>query len=204
MADLGPNPSRRALLGAIATAPIAATLPAISPWSGALTSLHEDYGDAPASLMRTRDGREYSLHRYHVAEEFFPKGEPSTRLGWRDHLYSAGITAQLALSSHLLDVGFDDQWCARHIGYRVAKSLAYANATGFGHNSPEMERLALVLSPYWRWNGMSRLQWPDPDDGGFTAARVSVLLRGLLDHVHEVTGHPRPAHWLSSRAGRAA
>src|SRR3546814_5889166 len=67
--------------------------------------------------------------------------------------YHVGIVMQLGLSSHLLDVGFDDQWCARHLAYRVAKSLAYANATGLGFEGPEVELLAAILTPYWRWNG---------------------------------------------------
>src|SRR3546814_5853816 len=59
--------------------------------------------------------------------------------------YHVGIVMQLGLSSHLLDVGFDDQWCARHLAYRVAKSLAYANATGLGFEGPEVELLAAIL-----------------------------------------------------------
>ena len=195
MADLGLAPSRRALLGALTTAPIAASIPMSSPWSDALSALRHDYGDDPATLARTRGGRELSLHRYHVAEEFFPDTVRPTMLGWRDYLYATGVAAQLALSSHLLDVGFDDKWCARHIGYKVAKSLAYANATGLGHDCPKMACLALILTPYWQWNALSRHQGLNPDDGGFTAAQVASLLRALLDHVHEVTGHPRPDNW---------
>lgn len=192
MADLGFTPSRRALLGVLTTASIAASMPITSPWSEALASLHHDYGDKPATLARTRDGRDLSLHRYHVAEEFFPDAARLLIRGWRDYLYSAGVAAQLALSSHLLDVGFDDQWCAHHIGYRVAKSLAYANATGLGHNDPEMARLALVLTPYWQWNALSRHQGLNPHDGGFTATKVGTLLRALLDHIRDVTGHAHP------------
>lgn len=192
MADLGLSPSRRALLGALTAAPIAASMPVSSPWGEALASLHHDYGDDSVTLTRTRDGRDLSLHRYHVAEEFFPDAPRLSILGWRDYLYSAGVAAQLALSSHLLDVGFDDQWCARHIGYRVAKSLAYANATGLGHDDPEMARLTLVLTPYWQWNALSCYQGLNPDDGGFTATQVGTLLRALLDHIREVTGHPLP------------
>ena len=189
MADLGPSPSRRALLGALTTAPIATTTLISSPWASALASLHDEYGDPLATLARTREGRELSHHRYQTAEDFFPEGYPRTKAGWRDHLYFAGITAQLALASHLLDVGFDEEWCAANIGYRVAKSLAYANATGFGHSDPEMAHLAEILTPYWRWNAVSALHWPDLPDGGFTPDRVSVLLRALLDHVGQVTGH---------------
>jgi hypothetical protein len=98
---------------------------------------------------------------------------------------------QLGLSSHLLDVGFDDQWCARHIGYRVAKSLAYANATGLGHEGPEIELLATILTPYWKWNSMSLFHRGKPKDGPFSRDDICRLTRGLLDHVRLVTGHPR-------------
>lgn len=89
-------------------------------------------------------------------------------------------------------MGFADDWCARHIGLRVAKSLAYANATGLGHDCPDMARLATVLTPYWRWNQVRLFGEPEPDDGGLMAPQVHALLRALLDRVRDVTGHPRP------------
>jgi hypothetical protein len=55
------------------------------------------------------------------------------------------------MSSHLLDVGFTDQWCARHIGLDVTRSLACANATGFGFESSDFDQLAAILSPYGKW-----------------------------------------------------
>lgn len=191
-----PRTSRRGLLRALATAPIAAAaMSSKSPWGDALMSLHEGYGDEPVIMTRTKDGRTLSRRRYHIAEGFFPDRQQATGLGWHDYLYKAGITAQLALSSHLLDVGFPDGWNARHIGLRVAKSLAYANATGFGHDCPDMARLAAILSPYWQWNSVRLFGEPKPDDGGFTVEQISPLLRALLDRVHGVTGHPRPNGW---------
>lgn len=188
--------SRRALLRTLTVAPVAAVaLSVSSPWGDALASVHEDYGDEPAAIMRTKEGRALSRRRYHVAEGFFPAEWPGDGSGWRDYLFRAGIIAQLALSSHLLDVGFHDGWCARHIGLRVAKSLAYANATGFGHASPDMARLAVVLTPYGQWNRVRLLAEREPDDGGFTVAQVRPLLSALLDRVHDVTGHPRPKGW---------
>ena len=184
-----PTTSRRALLGALTATPVAA-LVAPSPWSEALASLHADYGDEPAAIIRTREGRALSRRRYHVAEGFFPAEHE--RADWRGYLYRAGITAQLALSSHLLDMGFADGWCARHIGLRVAKSLAYANATGLGHDCPDMARLAAVLTPYCRWNQIRLFGEPEPDDGGLTALQVHALLRALLERVRDATGHPRP------------
>lgn len=192
--------SRRNLLRALSTAPVAAlVVPVASPWGGALAVLHEDYGDDQAMLVRTKEGRSLSRFRYHRAEGFFPGREPRSASEWCSFLYFAGITAQLTLSAHLLDVGFDDPWCARHIGLRVAKSLAYANATGLGHDCPDMARLAVVLSPYNKWNEVRLFDEPSPDDCGFSTAEVWVLLRSLLDRVHDVTGHPYPNGWRRER-----
>lgn len=193
MEQLTRTTSRRAVLRTLTTAPVVVTaIQARSPWDEELAALHNRYDDRPAELVRTKAGRELSEARYLRAEEFFPErgGYESSH---RDHfLYFAGITAQLGLSSHLLDVGFDDRWCARHIGLRVAKSLAYANATGFGHDCEEMKRLAAVLTPYWKWNTPRYRGEPEPDDGGFDPSEVRSLLRALLDHVRHVTGHQQP------------
>ena len=192
--------SRRSLLRALSAAPVAAlTVPVVSPWDGVLASLYEDHGDDPAMLIRTKEGRGLSRFRYHRAEGFYPGREPRSASEWRSFLYFAGITAQLALSAHLLDVGFDDQWCAAHIGLRVAKALAYANATGLGHDCPDMARLAVVLSPYNKWNEVRLIGEPSSDDGGFTATQVCSLLRALLERVHDVTGQPRPNGWRRNR-----
>ncbi|XHS02433.1 hypothetical protein ACFB49_40510 [Sphingomonas sp. DBB INV C78] len=108
---------------------------------------------------------------------------------WSDFLYSSGIVAQLALSSHLLDVGFPDAWCARNIGLHVDRSLAYANASGLGYECAETARLMQVLSPYWKWNRRHLIDSPHLNDGGFTPDEVQRLLRSLMDHVRHVTGH---------------
>jgi len=108
---------------------------------------------------------------------------------WPDFLYSTGIVAQLALSSHLLDVGFPDTWCARYVSLHIDRSLAYANASGFGYECAETARLAAVLSPYWKWNHRHLVDRPHPKDGGFTSDQVRTLLRALMDHVGHVTGH---------------
>ncbi len=196
----GVSTYRCALLRALTAAPVvAAAMPVTSPWNDALVSLHQGYGDEPVKVMQTKDGRALSSHRYHVAEEFLPERESATSASWHNYLCRAGITAQLALSSHLLDVGFPDDWNARHIGLRVAKSLAYANATGFGHECTDMARLAAVLTPYWKWNQVRLFGDPEPEDGKFTVAQVRPLLRTLLDRVHDVTGHPRPHGWGRER-----
>lgn len=193
MEQLTPTTSRRAVLRTLTTTPVVVTAIQVrTPWDEALAVLHDRYDDHPARLVRTKAGRELSEARYQRAEEFFPEREGYAN-SHRDHfLYFAGITAQLGLSSHLLDVGFDDRWCARHIGLRVSKSLAYANATGFGHSCEKMERLAAVLTPYWKWNTPRYRGEPEPDDGGFDPDQVRSLLRALLDHVRHVTGHSQP------------
>ncbi|UXC91412.1 hypothetical protein EGM87_02710 [Sphingobium sp. RSMS] len=195
MGKTAPVTSRRALLRALTATPIAVSTAVVSPWGEALADLHKRYGDSPATLVRTKEGRSLSRFRYHNAESFLPDREPGLNRDWHQFLYRAGIAAQLGLSSHLLDVGFPDGWCARHIGLRVAKSLAYANVTGLGHDCPDMTRLAMVLTPYWKWNQPRLFGEPEPDDGGFTVDEVRPLLRALLDRVHDVTGHRRPNGW---------
>lgn len=195
MGKTAPVTSRRALLRALTATPIVVSTAISSPWDEALAALHQHYDDEPTSPLRSRAGRKLSRVRYHRAESFLPDRHPRLGQDWPQFLYRAGIAAQLGLSSHLLDVGFPDPWCARHIRLHVAKSLAYANATGLGHDCPDMARLAMVLDPYWKWNQPRLFGEPEPDDGGFTVEQVRPLLRALLDRVHEVTGHPRPPGW---------
>src|SRR3546814_19732924 len=112
---------------------------------------------------------------------------------------------QLGLSAHLLDIGFDDRWCAQNLGHRVAKSLAYAHATGLGYEGPEIELLAAVLTPYWKWNSLSQIQAKEngtkPKDGPFSREAICCLTRALLDRGRYVPGHPRPA-WWGTQSGR--
>lgn len=190
---IGSPTSRRALLSAFAAAP-AATLaaPVMPPWDRALMLLHDQYDDEPAALVRTRERRSLSRFRYHNAETFFESQDRGFHDRRDEMLYQSGIVAQLALTSHLLDVGFSDRWNARHVRLDIAKGLAYANATGFAHHCPHMARLAAVLSPYWKWGHAHQFDQPRPVDGGFTLDAVRPILRALLDRVHDVTGHPRP------------
>lgn len=195
-----PHTSRRSLLRALTATPVAASLVS-SPWGEALAALHQEHDDEPALLCRSKEGRSLSRLRYHRAESFFETLDAGILAHQNDVLYYSGIVAQLALSGHLLDIGFGDEWCARHIGLRVAKALAYANATGLGHTSPDMARLAAVLTPYWKWR-QPRWDEPMPADGDFTAKQVRPLLRALLDRVHEITGHPRPNGWQRRYGGK--
>jgi len=197
MDDIAPATSRRALLRALTTIPVATlTAPVELPWSKALAALNDHYNDPQVVLVRSRQGRNLSRFRYHNAESFYQGlGQGFYGHNVREMLYQSGIVAQLALSSHLLDVGFPDEWNAREIRLVVAKSLAYANATGFGHDCPDMARLAAVLSPYWKWGHAHRFDKPTPDNGGFTLDEVWPLLRALLGRVHDVTGHRRPNGW---------
>lgn len=141
-------------------------------------------------LERSRARRALSDTRYRNAESFFLAIEEQLFSDTRDLLYQTGIVAQLALTSHLLDVGFDDRWCARHIGLHIDKALAYANATGLNYRSPALERLAAVLSPYSVWRN------PDLEGSRPPVSKllpdIPPLLRDLLDHVRGVTGHLRP------------
>ncbi|MGR4893213.1 hypothetical protein ACIPPQ_19450 [Sphingopyxis sp. LARHCG72] len=141
-------------------------------------------------VSRTREGRLLSRCRYRNAESFFLTIEERLFPDTSDLLYQTGIVAQLALTSHLLDVGFDDKWCARHIGLHIDKALAYANATGLNYRSPELERLAAVMSPYsvWRNPDLDGSRPPVPA----SLPDIARLLRDLLDHVRGVTGHARP------------
>jgi len=185
-----PVTSRRALLGALVTTPtIAQVALAAAPHNAALAALWKAYDAEPVQLLRTRDGRNLSRERYRRAEEFMLSLQRGVAGDWPDFLYFSGIVAQLALSSHLLDVGFPDAWCARHIGLQVARSLAYANVSGFGLECAETQRLAQVLTPYWKWNQRSLLDGPRPSDGGFAPDEVRTLLRALIDQVRQVTGH---------------
>lgn len=195
MGAFGSTTSRRAFLGVVAAAPIA-TLAGSSAARGAVASIPASPCrdlEMPPRLGRSRIGRSASRFRYHNAESFFRGIEKGIVRDARDLLYQTGIVLQLGLSSHLFDVGFTDEWCARHIGLNVARSLAYANATSFGFELHEFSLLAAILSPYGRW----RFAEPGEraDDVPFTPDQIRMLTRNLLDHVHHVTGHPRPRGW---------
>jgi hypothetical protein len=150
-------------------------------------------------LLRSKVGRSLSNHRYQTSEQFLEGLQYGLPTIQADTFYFAGVVAQLALSAHLLDVGFADQWCAKHIGLHISKGLAYANATGLGHGGEEMARLAEALSPYWKWNAISRWNRVPSDDGGFACGDVIIQLRMLLDRVSQITGHPRRRKRLRSR-----
>lgn len=165
--------------------------PAATSRNATLATLWRKYDAPPVRLQRTREGRSLSRARYQRAEEFILPVASDAPTHCPDLFYNAGIVAQLALSSHLLDVGFPDVWCARHVGLNLDRSLAYANASGFGYECDETARLAQVLSPYWKWNHRHLIDRPYPKDGGFTPDNIRGRLRALIDHVSEVTGHGR-------------
>jgi len=189
--------------GPRAVAPSAAiiTLPGESSELGALW---RRYDARPVRLVRTREGRNFSFTRFERAHEFMAGMTGAADEDMSDYLYSAGIVAQLAMSSHLLDVGFPDMWCAKYIGLHVDRSLAYSNATGFGYEDTETERLMEVLSPYWKWNTMSQMQGIEPDDGGFTRECVAGLITELVKHAAEVTGHNLRPGWRTGRTPRSS
>src|SRR3546814_18196179 len=84
---------------------------------------------------------------------------------------------------------FSDDWCRRHIGLRIAKSLGYANATGFNYHDADTNLLAAILTPYGKWRNPA--PWDDYYDGPFSTDEMRELTRALLDHVHNVTGQDR-------------
>lgn len=175
--------SRRAVLGIIASAPLVGM-------AGAELTIAIGPPVETTILRRTREGRQLSRTRYHTAESFFAPIEAGFLSFQSDLLYQTGIALQLALSSHLLDIGFDDAWCAHNIGLHVDRSLTYANATGLGHECPELARLAEFLSPYGRWRNPYFVMRKTPCP--FSCERIRELTRELLDQVREVTGHPQP------------
>jgi hypothetical protein len=197
-------PSRRSMLSALALLPAASV--GASPWSEALTSLHQRYGDAPAWLGRTKEGRSLSRFRYQQAERYLltlQTGFFAEPRFVREALHMAGFISQQALCAYLLDIGFTDAWTARHIKQDIVKALTYANACGLGHACPDMARLAVTLSPFWKWGYHYDAWEKQPDRGGYTPERIVILARALVEHVHEVTGHPRPRGWHRQQGDRS-
>lgn len=181
--------SRRSLLSGLAAAGIIPWTALVSGVAGAARP-DQPKEDLPL-LRRTPEGRALSRARYHRAEGFFRGGD--ARLHDRIPLYNVGIVLQLGLSSHLLDVGFDDAWCAQYIGLHIDKTLGYANATGLDASSHDLATLVAVLSPYGQW----RNEDVEPSDCRcpFAYGQIRQLTRSLLDRVREVTGHRRPRSW---------
>ncbi|WP_029547793.1 hypothetical protein [Sphingobium yanoikuyae] len=185
--------SRRELLRSFAIAGAGSAI-VIAPWSEALTALQGQYADAPVTLRRSRESRDLSSDRFQSAEIAFTGIDAGLfRRHIRTTLHQAGAVAKLALCAYLLDVGFSDAWNAEHIRQDISKALAYANATGFGLGCPDMARLAAILTPYWKWGYPHLIGDPPMDDGDFSPEQVCVLIRALLDRVHDVTGHARLA-----------
>ncbi|WP_395331749.1 hypothetical protein WBP06_03095 [Novosphingobium sp. BL-8H] len=172
-------------------AAVSAALASLPDDNSALAALWKIYGAEPVRLLRTQQGRSLSRARSRRAEEFMRSLAPDAPFDWHYFLYTSGIVTQLALSSHLLDVGFPDSWCARHVGLHVDRSLAYANVTGFGYDCAETARLMQMLSPYWKWNKTRLVDDKVLDDGGFTPDQIRGLVGALIDHVCHVTGHAR-------------
>lgn len=186
MVKLVPTTTRRTMLGALITSAAGA----VSSGGDLLGVIAVDDGKLP-TLRRTYEGRNLSRARYHNAAHFLSSLDNSVSVRANDFLYRSGIVAQLALSAHLLDVGFADMWCAKHIGLHVSKSLTYANASGFGYDCPNMKRLAVILSPYGQWRNPPWMGF-GPSDDGFTPEMILPLLRHLLERVGHVTGHRLP------------
>ena len=184
--------SRRSLLQVLAFAAIAVPT-AASPRETTLEPVFRLYEDDRTSLIRTKAGRALSRHRYKSAEIAFAPLEAGA-FGSNTHvtLHQSGAVLTLATSAYLLDVGFPDEWNASFLKQDIAKAHSYANATGLGHDCPNMAALAVILSPYWKWGYPHLIGDPPMDAGGFTPDRVRPLVRAMLDRVADVTGHRRP------------
>lgn len=171
-------------------APSARSMSGVIPRSTPVAPSFGEQRTAFPKLIRSSEGRLLSEARYRNSESFFLAIEELRFTDTGDLLYQTGIVVQMALSSHLLDVGFNDRWCVRNIGLHIGKALAYANATGLNYHSSSLERLAPVLSPYnvWRNPDLDGSRPPAPE----LLPDIPPLLRELLDHVRAVTGHPRP------------
>ena len=171
-------------------APSARSKSGVIPRSTPVALSFGEQRTAIPKLVRSSDGRLFSESRCRNGESFLLAIEELRFTDTGDLLYQTGIVAQMALSSHLLDVGFDDRWCARNIGLHIGKALAYSNATGLNYQSAALERLAPVLLPYnvWRNPDFDGSRPPVPT----SLPEIPPLLRELLDHVRGVTGHPRP------------
>ncbi len=181
--------SRRSILVGLASAPAVLAMPA--PAAATLPAQTAAVSDGMPRLRRNREQRALSRFRYHNAEGFFLGLDPAINTRPNDQLYRAGIVFQLALSSHLLDVGFDDEWCRGNIGLDVGKALRMANATGLAATDGQIDRLATVLSPYSKWRDPGSIG-PNADETAM-AVMARATSRRLLDRVREATGHPRRA-----------
>jgi hypothetical protein len=181
--------TRRSILVGLASAPAVAAIAA--PAAGSLAGKATANGDGVPRLARNREQRALSRFRYHNAEGFFLGLDPAIDMQPSDRLYRTGVVFQLALSSHLLDVGFDDEWCRGNIGLDVGKALRLANVTGLAATDGQIDRLATALSPYSKWRDAASSN-PNADETAM-AAIAHGASRRLLDHVRQATGHPRRA-----------
>lgn len=177
--------SQRALLEAFV--PNSAALGASAITHESLSMEFEAWADEPAILRRTKESKSESAFRYANAEQFFRCIEAGVITERSELLYRIGIVQQLAISSWLFAVGFDDEWCRHHIGLRIAKSLGYANASGFDYYDPRANLLAALLTPYGKWRSPTSCK--SHDGGPFNAAEMIAMTRQLLDHVQRMTGH---------------
>ena len=182
--------SRRSMLVGLASVP--AVVAVAAPAAGNPAAQRTTDSDAVPTLTRNREQRALSRFRYRNAEGFFLGLDPAVGMRPNDRLYRVGIVFQLAISSHLLDVGFDDDWCRRNVGLDVGKALRLANATGLATTDGDIGRLVTALSPYSKWRDPAPA---DPNAGEVAMAAIAhATTRRLLDHVRQATGHPRRAH----------
>lgn len=182
--------TRSNLLGAMTAIPlIAAAGPIFSLTQADLEKLQRRFGIEKVRLLRTQKRREVSAICCYNAHQFFPKAHEGQHES-ANFIYTTDITAQLDLSFQLLDVDLPDAWCARFIGLRATWSLAFANATGLGHNYLLMEKPSRMLHYDWNWKAASHIhRRKRPSTEGVEPSEIRTLLAALLTRLRLVTGH---------------
>lgn len=155
--------SRRRLMGAGGGLLLTGIMPVIN--------VH-DWGWSPTGRGADRLDR---------AEEFFRGMSAGVYRDQRDLLYQAGIVSQLSIGAYLLELGASDDWCRRSIGLFVDKGLSIANDAGLDHRSPDMTKLARLLSPYGQWRAPFVTDLPDL--GGIACGELTKTVAELLDAV---------------------
>lgn len=145
----------------------------------------------PLSILRTNYKRELGRVRFENATAWFSRCDPDLERVNASNLYDAGVTAHLALTAYLLDFGFDDDWCAENLAYRITEALDWANAAGLDFGSTSMAHVAVVLTPYWKWGPLHRDQRTDLRPSGIHGRLLHGTLDNLLHRIGTRTGYPR-------------
>lgn len=145
-------------------------------------------GWEPLTVQRTAYKRALGEIRFRNAIASLEAIDPDTDRIDPTLYYGAGVAAQMGLTAFLLDRGYDDHWCARNVGLRITTALDWANAAGLNHANPSICRLAIVLTPYWKWRRFWHSRFLRGADCGFKPGEVHTIIDNLLDHICTATG----------------